>query len=99
MKLWWQFREWRRRRRHPPAVMISQYAQKTERPRVSVGIASATGSMNVFDYPDNTVGNAQASLSARSLADIAQLPLYDQRAVVDEAERAYVRAQSLSHGR
>lgn len=76
-------REWRRRRRNPPHVQISYHGQRTRSPKVSVNVQSATGSQSVYTHPATFGGNARATLDAKSLAHILQIPLIDRRACDD----------------
>lgn len=61
-------------------VVIGQYGQATDKPRVSVGVHSRTGMIGVYDYPDDDAGNAEATQNGRSLAHISGLRLVDRRA-------------------
>jgi hypothetical protein len=79
VKHWYKLRAWLRRKRNPPAVVVSYGAQLTPRPIVSVSIHSTTGAMGVFTYEYNQQNNAHATLNAWALRDIGQMRLIDER--------------------
>lgn len=75
-----QFRQWWRRFRRPPVVLICHFGQKTDRPQVQVSVAGPNGAQGVYTFDATDQGDALASLYGTGLAEILRIKLIDQRA-------------------
>lgn len=79
MSIWYKLKRWWRNYRNPPVVVIRRYGQMTESPKVGVSVASTTGSQGVYDFDDNEIGNAKATMYGKGLAQVMQRRLVDDR--------------------
>lgn len=78
---WWiRFKQWRRDRRTPPHIEISYFGWETEVPHVNVSAFSTRGSMSIYTYAADDVGEARASMHGELLSRILNVPLVDRRA-------------------
>lgn len=68
-----------RRKRAEPIVLIARYGQQTVTPRVAVSAVGDRSMQGVYEYPDDEVGNAKASLYGQGLARAMERKLVDER--------------------
>lgn len=71
--------EWWKSVRHPPVVRISRSGQATARPQVHVSAVGRHGSQSVYTWDADEQGEACATMYGRSLAEIMQRRLVDER--------------------
>ena len=62
-----------------PYVLVSQFGQRTNRPKVSVGIVSRNGMTSISVFADDDQGNGAATMRACGLSHILGMPVFDQR--------------------